>query len=364
MKTLALFLFVLVVACCLSPPAAIAQPGAGLDYELACPAGSSPLSSLGKTFNALTGRWRANWCIATDGSGVMIGNGVVLPTYTATTMPSNEPTNGAVIVRDTKSCTSSDSAGNFTWCVWNGLSWIPFLSNTFDPIRLTNGSVGAPAYAFNATNYGMWRDTVTSGVAFSVNGSNALELFRGGVGGPVKILQLPDDLGGICMGATPGTLDACIWRLGGAQWAFGNGTVSDWSGTIRVGAISGGNTGDLSGFNSFFANTLVNGPKYQTATNCSSAAAPAVCGSAAAGRVVIAAAATTVVVNTTAVTASSNIRVQFDESITGLGTCNTAAGSEAATYFVSAKSAGTSFTIKTSAAPVTNPACLNYFMVN
>ncbi|HEV2176543.1 MAG TPA: hypothetical protein VGW33_04980 [Terriglobia bacterium] len=105
---------------------------------------------------------------------------------------------------------------------------------------------------------------------------------------------------------------------------------------------------------------------YATATNCSSAASPAVCGSSAAGSVRIAASASTVQVNTTAVTANSQIQVIFDESLgSKLGvTCNTSTASEAAAYFISGRSAGASFTIKTNTAPTTNPACLSYTIEN
>jgi hypothetical protein len=78
---------------------------------------------------------------------------------------------------------------------------------------------------------------------------------------------------------------------------------------------------------------------------------------------VIAAGGTTVTVNTTAVTASSQIFIQEDSSLgTKLGvTCNTATGR---TYTVTSRIAGTSFQITSSAAPVTNPACLSYLIVN
>jgi hypothetical protein len=68
-------------------------------------------------------------------------------------------------------------------------------------------------------------------------------------------------------------------------------------------------------------------------------------------------------VSTTAVTANSQIFVQEDSSLgTKLSvTCNTTTGRD---YTVSARTAGTSFTITASAAPVTNPACLSYFIVN
>jgi len=100
---------------------------------------------------------------------------------------------------------------------------------------------------------------------------------------------------------------------------------------------------------------------YATGANCASSASPAVCSAAAAGAVVVAASATTVVVNTTAVTANSEISLTFDSSLgTRLGvTCNTTPS----LLSVSARTAGTSFTI-TTAAPTTNPACITYSIIN
>ena len=104
----------------------------------------------------------------------------------------------------------------------------------------------------------------------------------------------------------------------------------------------------------------VSGATYLTATNCASGTG--VCSSAASGSVSIAAAATTVTVATTAVTANSVIIVTFDSSLgTKLTlTCNT---TTPALYGVSARTAATSFVI-TSTAPVTDPACFNYMVIN
>lgn len=112
----------------------------------------------------------------------------------------------------------------------------------------------------------------------------------------------------------------------------------------------------------YFGTSVVS-TAYNTTTNCSSSAAPAVCAAAAAGSVVIAAAGTTVTVNTTAVTANSQIFITEDSSLgTKLSvTCNTTI---ARTYAVTARTAATSFTITASAAPVTDPACLSYAIVN
>jgi hypothetical protein len=100
---------------------------------------------------------------------------------------------------------------------------------------------------------------------------------------------------------------------------------------------------------------------YGTITNCASSSGA--CSAAVAGRVSIAAAATTVVVATTAVTANSEIKVQEDASVGAAlsVTCNTTTGR---IYTITARTAGTSFTITASAAPATNPACLTFSIVN
>lgn len=103
-------------------------------------------------------------------------------------------------------------------------------------------------------------------------------------------------------------------------------------------------------------------PLYQTTTNCTDSAGAAACGAAPAGSVVIDASATTVVVSTTAVTATSQIFITEDSSLsTRLSvTCNSTISSDG----VTARTAGTSFTITTLAAPVANPRCFSYFIVN
>ena len=102
--------------------------------------------------------------------------------------------------------------------------------------------------------------------------------------------------------------------------------------------------------------------KYNSTSICGDAAGAAACGSAPAGFVVVDAGATTVVVSTTAVSANSQILLTMDISAaTQLGiTCNTTF----ADSYVSARTAGVSFTITTASAPVTTPRCLSFFVVN
>jgi len=86
-----------------------------------------------------------------------------------------------------------------------------------------------------------------------------------------------------------------------------NGSTSGTA-TLTAPAVAGTVTNAVVSSNSFQA------PAYQTTTNCSSSAAPAVCGSAAAGSFVITASGTSVTVNTSAVTANSQIFIQEDEN--------------------------------------------------
>jgi len=101
-----------------------------------------------------------------------------------------------------------------------------------------------------------------------------------------------------------------------------------------------------------------------TPGDCTSSASPAVCGAAAAGSVTVAAAATTKVVNTTAVTANSQIFIARDDSLgTKLSvTCNTATAMTEKK--ISARTAGTSFTITVAPTPATNPYCLSFTLFN
>jgi hypothetical protein len=101
---------------------------------------------------------------------------------------------------------------------------------------------------------------------------------------------------------------------------------------------------------------------YATSPDCSTPWSPAACGSAAAGSVSVRAGATTEVVNTSAVTANSQIFVTFDSSLGAkLGvTCNTTAESPT----ISARHPDTSFTISVPDAPISNPACYSYLIVN
>jgi hypothetical protein len=104
-----------------------------------------------------------------------------------------------------------------------------------------------------------------------------------------------------------------------------------------------------------------------TASNCSSAASPAVCGSAAAGSVAIPTGTNpTLTVNTSAVTANSQIFLTSDDSLgTKLSvTCNSTLASIVAGIAVTARVTATSFTISFSGLLSTNALCLSYAIIN
>jgi hypothetical protein len=73
-----------------------------------------------------------------------------------------------------------------------------------------------------------------------------------------------------------------------------------------------------------------------------------------------------IVVNTTAVTANSQIFAMTDGTLgTKLGvTCNSTVATLVGGLTISARTAGTSFTIANNVAIVTNPLCVSYFIVN
>jgi hypothetical protein len=132
--------------------------------------------------------------------------------------------------------------------------------------------------------------------------------------------------------------------------------------------VGGGGTGGVWSGGAINAAGQVNGATYATATNCSSSASPAVCGSAAAGSVALPtnAVSSSIVVNTTAVTANSQIFAFADDTLgTKLSvTCNSTVATLVGGLTISARTAGTSFTIANNVAVVTNPLCLSYHIIN
>lgn len=100
--------------------------------------------------------------------------------------------------------------------------------------------------------------------------------------------------------------------------------------------------------------------------NCISSASPAVCASAWTGVVAVPTGTNpTLVVDTTAVTANSQIIVTPDESLgAALGiTCNSTLTTQGP-LVITARTAGTSFTVAVDATTATNKVCLSFAIVN
>lgn len=179
---------------------------------------------------------------------------------------------------------------------------------------------------------------------------NLNDLFDGGSMGGGIIKQFgpnPAQNGTIRLGNT----GAIVWR-NAANTGDVAGITVDSSNNLELG--NGGNKVYLGG------GTLM-APTYATSQVCATSASPAVCYSAAAGQVRVPTGATTLQVNTHAVTNSSSI---------GCLTYSTVAGSVPSnmnsllTPYVSAVSAGTSFTLTLPVAPVGAPVNVQYCLIN
>ena len=100
-----------------------------------------------------------------------------------------------------------------------------------------------------------------------------------------------------------------------------------------------------------------------TLSNCSSLTSPAHCESAPAGSFILEVGSTTAVVNTKAVTVNSQILVIEDSSLGAKlhVSCDKTVGR---TYVISDRSPGKSFTVSSSLAPTSHPACLSFQLLN
>jgi len=187
---------------------------------------------------------------------------------------------------------------------------------------------------------------MTSGQLYQWNGDTGLSRDAAGV----------VDLGGNTQGSQNGTLKLALIDLYFSGGIHGGLSSSSSFGGSAV-LVGNGTAGDSS-------DALV-AQHYYTTSPCASSASPAVCGASASGFITIAASASSVTINTTAMTGNSQIMIQPDETVGGLlgVTCNTTLSSLLQPV-VTGRSAGTSFTITTSATIITNPACYSFTLVN
>jgi len=200
----------------------------------------------------------------------------------------------------------------------------------------------APTNCTGTVNAGLFNSTANGAVSTSPVTATG-SWFTGGSGTTTKPQVLIEPTG----------TSSTSWSTNGT--GLGIDAVSGFTGMLIDAKLNGltqffvDNAGDISG------RTL-------GLNHCTSNASPALCGASPSGLVAVPAGGATLVVDTSAVSAGSQIQLTFDSSLgTALGvTCNTSIGQPT----VSARTAGTSFTITMSASVSTNPACISYTLIN
>jgi hypothetical protein len=267
--------------------------------------------------------YKANWTMQLQGPNAKLGAGQI-------TNPSNAPT-----LSLTTTCPAGNlAAGTYTYAisVWDGTSNYtnsaggqtqmgPTASITQDGSHCT--LISQPALPGGSVYWGAYRTNGpgATGSVFAGNGSNCGPSFL-----PVSYTTITDTYAYAC-GSQPYSNTTSLQVF----------TASNITGNILAATEA-------------------------TEGQCFSSAAPAQCESFIDGFVTIAAGSSSVTVNTTAVTAGSNIQLVFDSSIgSKLGvTCNTTPQQP----FISARTAGTSFTVSVPANFSTNPGCIGFHIKN
>lgn len=212
----------------------------------------------------------------------------------------------------------------------------------------------------------------TSGVAGNVPkyASNGYDIVDSGVGpggfSGLTTNTIPVATSSTTIGNSSITDNGSI--ASGEPAAFGTGTIAVYTSqganqNVEIG--SGNGSGDDGGTGTVTVQNPNLSGKILTNTNCANGAAPAVCSAASVGAVAVPTGINpTLTINTTAITSTSRVFLAVDESLTISGvTCNTTI-STLVQPVVTARTAGTSFTIQIGSTLATNPACVSYFIVN
>lgn len=218
-------------------------------------------------------------------------------------------------------------------------------------------SGGSSSTGCTTTGTGVQKGNGTGGCSAAVPGTDY-------VGGQAALTGA----GNLPLIVTPGVLGLSGVTDNGTAVSVARNLIAATDNTYDLGAVGATRFRNayLSGSMTLSANVgasgTIQGSKFLTSGNCSSAASPAACGTFSSGSVVVAVGATTVVVTNTVVTANSQVQLTFDSSLgTKLAvTCNTTPVQPT----VSARTAATNFTITVLTTPVTNPVCLSYTIVN
>lgn len=254
------------------------------------------------------------------------------------------PTTGAVVsslnLTHTNTWTGQQTFGNVNTILSSA-------NTTSTNLQIQNTSAGGHTYYFTSSG-----SANTPGHLAIFDGTESVTFFDlyGGTSSTVGQRAALSQNGtfGWTAGAATAALTTGLSQDSAGAMDLGNGTPGDKSGKLNLGTVT-------------FAAAA-------SSTNCSSAASPAVCAAAAAGSVALPtnAVSSSIVVNTTAVTANSQIFVTTDDTLgTKLGvTCNSTVATLVGGLTISARTAGTSFTISNNVAVVTNPLCVSYLVIN
>lgn len=280
--------------------------------------------------------------------------------------PSSSPTDWSTTLPP--GCTSTGS-GNLT-CATLSAS-----TSVSAPSLISGTSAGAKA-ALPTGAHGMPMDETSTGgvpaasVDYIRSDSTSHRLKQSLNGGAEVNVPIPSEIPAAQVaanlassGSTGVTGNLPITQVGSAGLSGANGISVAPTGVVSGSALTPATVA---------ATTSVTAPLYATTTKCAAAgsgASPSLvaCSAAPAGVFSCAtnASGATCVVSTTAVTASSVIQIQPDSSLgTALSvTCNTTADSALTGPRVSARTVGTSFTIKLGTF-TTNPECFSYIIIN
>jgi hypothetical protein len=338
--------------------------------------GTGVATALGNALNATSGLVGFSGALGTPTSGTLT-NATGLPiagitglgTGVATALGDAANASGGFVTSPVALTTLATQAGGTILGNFTGSSAVPVAGNLFVPNPQTT------TYQATATDFATCKVITTASASFTITllatapaAGQCLWVIDYGTG-QVTIAPNGNNINGsasnqtLNAGVSAAIMTAAFIVSNGTNYFevnFGQ-TVAELSGhTFASPAAIGSSVPSTGAF------TTLTGTTFNSTTNCSSSASPAVCGSAASGSVALPTGTNpTLVVNTSAVTANSQIMLTVDESLgTKLGvTCNTTL-STLLNPVVTARTGGTSFTFTIGAIIATNPACVSYTIIN